>query len=496
MPRWKDSAALRASSVEAGRRVGRGSARHVLGTLGAIAAVAVVSRLLDGGLSTDPKLVLAALLAAGCGAAAAFLAVFAVRAGAHQQVGWVGLGLGGYGLVAVPAATVAVLERAPAAVAVQLVADGIVLGLLTASLGRTRLSGGRVRLVTVGVAAAVVGATTWGTAFPAAVETVATTAPVAVGLALAWTVSGVLIALQAARLPMLGLRLIGTGIALLGAARLVEAAPVDGRLIVGALHALGLGAVALVLYGALDLSRRALEEVDDRRDSLEEELRLAEDRLARTAVRDHELRNGLAGLAGATTLLREGCSDPARLRAVVASELDRLDDLLQGPPAESGRRHSESYAVAPVVQGLAALRRSAGMDLRLELEPGLRAVGSSRTLAQVVTNLLANVDRHAPGSAVLVTAARRDGRVVLRVRDYGPGIAAGAWGAVFEPGVGDPAGGGRGLGLAVCRRLLAAEGGAITLVPPPGNEPGCVAVVDLPTAPVPRSLAAEQRTAS
>jgi two-component system OmpR family sensor kinase len=440
-------------------------------------ALGTVGWFLDGGVPTDLTLVIA-LLAGASGAAAGLLAVFAARANADPQVRWIGMALGGYGILVIPASATTVLDRAPAVVAVHLVADGVVLGLLLiASLAAPPLSRRRFRVVLLAAIGVVVGAVAWGTEYPATVEVVATTVPVPVGLGLVWMASGVVIAVRASRRRAAGLRLLGVGVALFGVARIADTTVFDWRPADAAPHALGLAAAALVLGGALGLSRQALAQSDHRNDSLEEELTLAETRLAQTAERDHELRNGLAGLAGATSLLGGGCPDAGRLSTVVASELGRLDDLLRAPMGGSCTAPSASYAVAPVLQGLATLRRSAGMDLSLELEAGLRALGSPRTLAQVVTNIFANAERHAPGSPVRVTAAGGDDRVTVRVRDFGPATDAGA-----------PAGVPGGLGLQVCRRLLAAEGGSIALCAPGRQEPGCLVVVQLPAAPavVPR----------
>jgi two-component system OmpR family sensor kinase len=279
---------------------------------------------------------------------------------------------------------------------------------------------------------------------------------------------------------------IGVGLALLGIARVASSASFDWPVVdvAAASTGLRLAAIPLVLYGAVRLARQALGSLEDQHDSLEEELRLAETRLARSAERDHELRNGLAGLAGATTLLGGGCPDPARLGTVVASELDRLDELLQAPVDRECEAPSSSYAVAPILDGLITLRRSAGMVIDDELQVGLWALGSCARLAQVVTNLFANAERHAQGSPVRVTADRRGDRVVIQIRDWGPGLSPGTEDAVLEPGVHDGARGGLGLGLHVCRRLLAAENGTITLRPAdPDASSGCLVVVELPAAP-------------
>jgi two-component system OmpR family sensor kinase len=135
--------------------------------------------------------------------------------------------------------------------------------------------------------------------------------------------------------------------------------------------------------------------------------------------------------------------------------------------------------VAPAIDGLVLLRRSVGMDVRADVEPGLYVVGSPGTLAQVMTNLLANAERHAPGSPVRIAAVRRGNEVEIRVRDFGPGIPAGRERAVLEPGTRDHRAGGLGLGLHVCRTLLAAEDATIEILPADPGSPGFVVVLGL-----------------
>jgi two-component system sensor histidine kinase KdpD len=70
--------------------------------------------------------------------------------------------------------------------------------------------------------------------------------------------------------------------------------------------------------------------------------------------------------------------------------------------------------------------------------------------------------------------------VELRVRDHGPGVPPADRSRVFEPfqRLGDvPGGEGVGLGLAVARGLVEAQGGAITLGDTPGG--GLTVVVEL-----------------
>lgn len=89
--------------------------------------------------------------------------------------------------------------------------------------------------------------------------------------------------------------------------------------------------VLIVLWGAYDLARRAVRGINDALIKDQEQVLLVEDGLARRAVLDHEIRNGIAGIAGATEILSSsaGTTDQAVLQTVVSAELTRLDELLR-----------------------------------------------------------------------------------------------------------------------------------------------------------------------
>ena len=84
-----------------------------------------------------------------------------------------------------------------------------------------------------------------------------------------------------------------------------------------------------------------------------------------------------------------------------------------------------------------------------------------RAIKQVIINLLSNAVKFtAPGGQVEVGIRERDGAIDLRVRDTGIGVASEHLDSVFEPfHQGDAALArryeGTGLGLSVCRGLLA-----------------------------------------
>jgi signal transduction histidine kinase len=82
-----------------------------------------------------------------------------------------------------------------------------------------------------------------------------------------------------------------------------------------------------------------------------------------------------------------------------------------------------------------------------------------------MANLIENALRFSPpGQAVRVSGGLAGGRATVRVIDRGPGIPAKQRGRVFEPFFQSrPSDAGAGLGLAVSRGFVEANGGRIVL---------------------------------
>jgi signal transduction histidine kinase len=93
----------------------------------------------------------------------------------------------------------------------------------------------------------------------------------------------------------------------------------------------------------------------------------------------------------------------------------------------------------------------------------------------VLDNLLDNAIRHAPvGTSVTVSLERAGDDVRCSVQDQGPGIPAEALPLIFErfyrvDAARDRASGGAGLGLAIARALITAQGGHIGAQSAPGQ---------------------------
>jgi two-component system OmpR family sensor kinase len=229
----------------------------------------------------------------------------------------------------------------------------------------------------------------------------------------------------------------------------------------------GLGTACLRLCGAIimcaALARR-----------LRERWQTSQLRVDRIAELDHELHNVLAGLDGMTHVLSHvGNDDRELLSEAVREEIGRLRNLLDQRSEPAG------CAVDPVLTRIVTLRRTNGLDVELDVEPGLRTTMPADAFAQVVTNLLANCERHAPGAKVLVSARSNGRSVQVEVRDDGPGLAPEVRGKVFRRGVHDRSRGGSGLGLHLSQQLVGASGGSLSLRPADDGH-GTVAALAVP----------------
>jgi len=107
-------------------------------------------------------------------------------------------------------------------------------------------------------------------------------------------------------------------------------------------------------------------------------------------------------------------------------------------------------------------------------------------IEQVLTNLLTNAIRYSkPGTSVCVRTrlvpVGRNSLIEVSVIDTGPGVAPEDRERIFEPYVraGDASRGGLGLGLAICRRIVDAHGGSISV----DEEAGCGSCFSFTLAP-------------
>jgi heavy metal sensor kinase len=208
------------------------------------------------------------------------------------------------------------------------------------------------------------------------------------------------------------------------------------------------------------------------------------DRLRRfTADASHELRTPLTAMRSVGEVALQAPLDPGKYRDVIGSmleEVDRLtrlvDSLLVLTRADSGaaapaREVVELAEIASeVTDHLRVLAEEKQQSLSVHTAARVEALCDPAILRLGLMNLLHNAIKYTPkGGAIHVRAgATASGHPSIEVEDTGPGIPVAHRERIFERFYrADPArareSGGAGLGLAIARWAVAANGGRIEL---------------------------------
>ena len=250
-----------------------------------------------------------------------------------------------------------------------------------------------------------------------------------------------------------------------------------------ATRTLGIGALAAatLLVIVVILVRGVLRREAEKRER-EREQRLAS--LGEmSAVLAHEIRNPLASLKGNAQLLAASLPEgdkPRRKAERVVDEALRLEqltnDLLEY--VRTGEIRRAPVDPAALVRGAAAAVDPDGDRITVDADgaPPRFALDEGR-MRQVLINLLDNAIAAGPPVRASVRAA--GDRLVVEVRDAGPGVAPDDLAHVFEPFFTKRTRG-TGLGLAVARRVVEGHGGTIEASNQPGG--GAIFRIELPPA--------------
>ena len=192
----------------------------------------------------------------------------------------------------------------------------------------------------------------------------------------------------------------------------------------------------------------------------------------------HDLRTPLASIIGSSSsimndaalLPKETLEGLARGIHDEAQRLARIvTNLLDVTRFESGhvQLNLQPYYIEELIG--AALTQLKPLLIHHKIvtqaEPDLPMVTMDGTLVeQVLVNLLTNAARYTPADTVItLSAAQKNGHILVTVADQGPGIPAGEEEKIFDKFyiIGKRKGQGTGLGLAVCHGIIVAHKGKI-----------------------------------
>lgn len=202
----------------------------------------------------------------------------------------------------------------------------------------------------------------------------------------------------------------------------------------------------------------------------------------------HDFRGPMTVIRGyAETLLEDGV-DPAEVREralLITKMIDRLErmttetlDFARGSGHLVRRTLPLRVLLAELLGGIENEVPGLVLQQTFAVPDECQASLDVDKLRRAVVNIAANGRDAMGGRGVLHAHARvAEGRLLLELRDEGPGVPADLRERLFEPFVTQGKKGGTGLGLAVARRFVEDHGGVLTLLP---DGPGACFRLSLP----------------
>jgi heavy metal sensor kinase len=202
-----------------------------------------------------------------------------------------------------------------------------------------------------------------------------------------------------------------------------------------------------------------------------------------TADASHELRTPLTAMRSVGEVALQNTLDAVTYRDVIGSmleEVDRLTRLVESllilTRADSGKIQLAPEALdlgglaGHVIDQLRVLADEKQQELTLRAPIRVHAMGDAALIRHALMNLIHNAIKYTPngGTITVEVNAMSSGQAAIEVRDTGPGIPPAHRGHIFDRFYRvDPSRsreeGGLGLGLAIARWAVEANGGQIEL---------------------------------
>jgi signal transduction histidine kinase len=199
------------------------------------------------------------------------------------------------------------------------------------------------------------------------------------------------------------------------------------------------------------------------------------------AAASHDLRTPIASITAMLEAIEDGLAEGSEYLAPLQDQARRLaglvEDLFELARIDAGSLAHELHVIslAPLVESCVrgleaeAKARNVHLEQRLEATPPARC--APEQVERVLLNLLTHALRHTPSDGVVAVAlVHAEDEVRVSVEDTGEGITAETARRMFDRfWRGDSArsadGSGAGLGLAIARGLVEAQGGRIWAEP-------------------------------
>lgn len=236
-----------------------------------------------------------------------------------------------------------------------------------------------------------------------------------------------------------------------------------------------------MMYGGRKAILEIFEDITERKRAEKEIRKTVETREGFISMVSHELRTPLTAIKESMEIILEGIAGKVSAKQkqfleIGSRNVDRLarliNDVLDLQKLEAGQEHFKiedndlRRAAQEVLAAMKPLAESRGLALALHWTDDIPRIRFDRDkIIQVLTNLLNNSLKFTEQGAVTVKLARIDSVVRISVEDTGPGIAKEDIPKLFQSfaqvGKAKEMTGGTGLGLVICKRIVAHHGGRI-----------------------------------
>jgi signal transduction histidine kinase len=189
------------------------------------------------------------------------------------------------------------------------------------------------------------------------------------------------------------------------------------------------------------------------------------ERTATLAAMSHDLKTPVNRLR-----LRAELLEDSEVKKKMTQDLDEMQSMILGTlefmRGEDTAEKPRPVDVNALLESLRADAQDSGAQVTIEGAASVPYVGRPQALKRCLGNLLDNALKYGNSAVMLVDDGPE--RLVMRIRDHGPGIPEAELERVFEPfyrleGSRSRDTGGTGLGLSIARKIAQAHGGTLRL---------------------------------